>query len=242
MKLTILGNCGPYPLAGSACSGYLLESASGNTRLLIDCGTGTLSALMGQTSLSRLDAVILSHLHFDHMSDILPMQYALQFIPRRTPLPVYAPQQPENVRGLLEVPCYDLHTIESLPADGLTIGEMHIRFFPVRHPVPSFGLRVICDGKAFAYTGDSNDCASLAGLAADADLLLADAGLSLADWSQTSPHLSANGCGRLAARSGAKRLLLTHLNPKYTPDQHEAEARSHFAACEFTRIGAQYHI
>lgn len=242
MKLTILGNCGPYPLAGAACSGYLLESSSGNTRLLIDCGTGTLAALMGRVSLDRLDAVLLSHLHFDHMSDMLPMQYALQFNPRSVPLPVYAPQQPENVRSLLEVPCYDLHSIESLPADGLTLSEMHIRFFPVSHPVPTFGLRVSCDGKTFAYTGDSNSCASLASLAADADLLLADAGLSLADWSQTSPHLSADGCGRLAACSGAKRLLLTHLNPKYTSDRHEAEARAHFAACEFSRIGAQYHI
>ena len=29
MKLTILGNNGPYPCAGGACSGYLLSSDSG---------------------------------------------------------------------------------------------------------------------------------------------------------------------------------------------------------------------
>ena len=32
MKLTILGNNGPYPAAGGACSGYLLRA--GNTCVL----------------------------------------------------------------------------------------------------------------------------------------------------------------------------------------------------------------
>ena len=38
MKLTVLGCYGPYPPAGGACSGYLLEE--GGTRVLIDCGNG----------------------------------------------------------------------------------------------------------------------------------------------------------------------------------------------------------
>ena len=90
MILKILGNNGPYPAPGGACSGYLLSSDSGNTRILIDCGTGVLNRLLGECSLDALDAVILSHLHYDHMSDMLPMQYALQFNPRPRPLPVYS--------------------------------------------------------------------------------------------------------------------------------------------------------
>ena len=119
MKLTILGCNGPYPAAGGACSGYLLESDSGDTCILIDCGTGALANLMASGALDRLDAVVLSHLHYDHMSDMLPMQYALQFDPRPTPLPVYAPEAPEAVRALLECPCYDLW-----PAEDFTVGEM----------------------------------------------------------------------------------------------------------------------
>lgn len=237
MKLTILGNCGPYPTVGGACSGYLLESDSGRTRLLIDCGTGVLSALLGRLSLDRLDAVILSHLHFDHMSDMLPMQYALQFNPRGEPLPIYAPKQPEPVRSLLEASCYALRDMEDC-----VLSEMKLSFHAVRHPVESYGLRVECDGRVFAYTGDSNETASLDSLATGADLLLADAGLSDGDWSLGSPHLSAAGCGRLAARCGVGRLLLTHLNPRYSPEQHEAEARSHFASCAFCRIGGEYQI
>ena len=74
MYLTILGNNGPFPAPGGACSSYLLESDSGETKLLIDAGTGSLARLMDIARPETLDAVVLSHLHFDHMSDLLPMQ------------------------------------------------------------------------------------------------------------------------------------------------------------------------
>ena len=46
MILKILGNNGPFPAANGACSGYLLSSDSGETNILIDCGTGVLARLM----------------------------------------------------------------------------------------------------------------------------------------------------------------------------------------------------
>ena len=236
MKLRILGNNGPYPAPGKACSSYLLTSDSGNTRVLIDCGTGCLNALPEATAFSDLSAVILSHLHFDHMSDMLPMQYALQFNPRQ-PLPVYAPATPEKVRCMLEAPCYDLHSMEDI-----AIGEMEISFLPVRHPVETYAVKVACDGKTFVYTGDTNEIDTLDGFAQGADLLLADAGLSKDDWKESSPHLSAEGCGRLAARCSAKALLLTHLNPKYSAASHVQEAKSAFENVRFAETGAEYII
>ena len=237
MKLTILGNNGPYPANGSACSAYLLSSDSGSTNVLIECGTGMLAALPKHIAYEALDAVILSHLHFDHMSDILPMQYALQFHPRSVALPVYCPATPEHVRALLNAPCYAAKDIADVE-----IGEIRFTFCPVRHPVESYALRAECDGKVFVYTADTNEIEILDSFCAGADVLLADAGLSAADWKMEAPHLSAEGCGKLAARCGVKKLLLTHLNPKYTAEQHEAEARTAFGNCEFTRIGASYQI
>lgn len=237
MKLTILGNSGPYPCAGGACSGYLLSSDSGDTNVLIDCGTGVLANLSRALPWEKLDAVILSHLHFDHMSDMLPMQYALQFHPRTNPLPVYAPLTPAPVRALLDVSAYGLHPME----DG-RIGALSVQFFPGRHPVESRAMRIECDGTCFVYTGDTNEVEGLDAFAAGADLLLADAGLSSDDWKMAAPHLSAAGCGRLARSAGAKRLLLTHLNPKYDPAQLAAEARTEFEHAELAEIGAQYAI
>ena len=216
MKLTILGNNGPYPCADGSCSGYLLRSDSGRTNLLIDCGTGVLAKLSKHLPWDALDAVILSHLHFDHMSDMLPMQYALQFHPRAEALPVYAPLTPAPVRALLEAPAYALQ-----PMEDVQIGEFSVRFFPGRHPVQSFAMRIACDGAAFVYTGDTNEIEGLDRFAENADLLLADAGLSSADWKMAAPHLSAAGCGHLARSANVKRLLLTHA---YEPKREAALA------------------
>ena len=103
-------------------------------------------------------------------------------------------------------------------------------------------MRIECDGAAFVYTGDTNEIEGLDRFAENADLLLADAGLSSADWKYTAPHLSAAGCGRLARSASAKRLLLTHLNPKYAPAALVDEARAEFEHAEFTEIGAEYAI
>jgi ribonuclease BN (tRNA processing enzyme) len=237
MKLTVLGNNGPYPSKGGACSGYLLSSDSGNTNILIEFGTGVLAMLPGFISYEKLDAIVLSHLHFDHMSDILPMQYALQFNPRQTPLPVYAPEEPENVRALLDCACYDLW-----PAEDFTVGEMRVSFTPARHPVPTNAVSVTCDGKRFVYTGDSNQDALVELFCEGADLLLADCGLSNVDHRFTAPHYSAGLCGQLAANTHAKRLLLTHLNPKYVPDALLAEARFAFPEAELAELGATYYL
>ena len=237
MILTILGNNGPYPAPGGACSGYLLSSDSGDTRILIDCGTGVLSRLLAEDALDGLDAVLLSHLHYDHMSDMLPMQYALQFRTRPKPLPVYAPDAPEGVRALLECPQFDLW-----PAEDVVIGEMRVSFTPARHPVPTNAIAVECDGTRFVFTGDSNTDPLVEFFCEGADLLLADAGLSSGDWKPTAPHYSAALCGELAKNARAKKLLLTHFNPKYDPDDLLNEARAIFPNTDKAQIGGVYYI
>lgn len=220
MQLTILGNNGPYPETGGACSGYLICDDARKTRILIDCGTGVLANLRKYVLPRDLDAVILTHLHYDHMSDMLPMIYALQFAPRDMPLPVYLPDSPENVRALLNVPAYDLRLM-----DAFQIGDMRISFAPMRHPVETRGVRIECDGRTFVFTGDTNETDSIDALAQGCDLLMMGAGLSRDDWHENAPHLSAERCARHAAALHT-RLLITHLNPKYDPAALLAEAQN----------------
>ena len=109
MKLTVLGNNGPFPAAGGACSGYLLQSAMAN--ILIDCGNGTLANLQKIVSIDKLDAVVLTHLHSDHVSDIHIMKYAIEIKRRRgifdKLLKVYAPAEPAEE---FNVGCRCVHT------------------------------------------------------------------------------------------------------------------------------------
>ena len=91
--VTVLGSSGGYPAYGLPCSGYLVEAAG--QRLLLDCGSGVTGALLAESDRCGLDAIIISHMHPDHILDLMPLGYALltEWISggRTTPLPLYLP-------------------------------------------------------------------------------------------------------------------------------------------------------
>src|SRR5918999_1424741 len=92
MQITILGSGAAYPRPGGACSGYLVQDAS--TRVWIDAGNGTYSRLREHVGAHDLDALVLSHDHPDHISDVLLLMYELSYDgsdPSPHPIPVYAP-------------------------------------------------------------------------------------------------------------------------------------------------------
>ena len=236
MKLTILGVNGPCPTEESGCSGYLVET-DGGTRILIDCGSGVLPRLKKYAQPKDLSAMILSHLHFDHISDALVMQYSLQLFPSERNLPVYAPEKPEAVRKMLESPYYDLYSHEDC-----MIGDARVSFVPSVHPFPGSSVAIFADGKKFVFTGDTNENPELELFADGADLLLADAALPEAKWKPASPHLSARRAGQLAMNAGAKQLVLTHFFPQYPAEDLLQEAKSVYPEAEVGEVGAVRYI
>ena len=235
MRLTVLGVNGPYPAPGGALSGYIVSSDDGETNLLLDCGSSVLARVAERPGLEGLTAVILSHLHFDHMSDMLPMRYALEFAGRN--LPVYAPKTPEQQAALLTGGRFDLFPIEDT-----AIGPFRVSFLPARHPVEAYSIAITEGEKKFVYTGDTNTNPALLPFADGADLLLADAGLLEADWSERAPHLSATKCGELARDARVKGLVLTHLSPRYDPQAVLEEGRSAYPAAVLAQPGATWTI
>ncbi|MBI0392649.1 MBL fold metallo-hydrolase [Thermoactinomyces sp. CICC 24226] len=67
MRWTVLGCHSPYPAPGGGTPGYLLEAEG--KKILIDCGSGILARLVERIAIEALDAVLLSHLHHDHIVD-----------------------------------------------------------------------------------------------------------------------------------------------------------------------------
>lgn len=230
MKLTVLGCNGPYPAPGGACSGYLLQE--GDTRVLLDCGAGVLAQLEKYMPPQNLTAIVLSHLHYDHMSDMLPLIY------RCPGLPVYLPGAPAAVRALLEN-AFELHDI----AQGGQIGCLRMTACPGRHPVPAYAARFENgDGRALVYTGDTNTCPAMADFAKNCDLLLADGCFARAQWSAEKPHLSAFLAAEMAAQAGVKALLLTHFTPGYDADTLLREARLAYPAAQLAQMGLTVEV
>ncbi len=238
MRLTILGMNGPYPAPKSACSGYLV--AAGDTKIQLDLGTGTLSALTALTPPETLTALVFSHWHFDHCSDALPLIFRLADHAKDRPLPVYGPVDDASpVRQALahcpQVALHDLHA-----GDTVTLGDVRLTAFEARHPVPALMVR-LCDGTStLCYTGDTNTTDALPAFAKDADLLLADGLFTAQLWAEGKPHLSAQLVAELARDAQAKKLIITHLNPSIDPAALLKEARSIYPHAVLAQCGDVY--
>ena len=243
MKLTVLGKYGPYPRAGGACSGYLLEV--GDLRLMLDCGSGTLSRLQQHVKIEDLDAIILSHLHSDHMADLLVLRYGLPAMVadgrRSAPLPLYLPQEPADVAGLLRAEKgFTAHTVRS--GDTVMLQDTKLSFFGVRHLVPCNALRVEQGGVSFVYSGDLNTTPGFENFARGADFLLIDGCLSCARWSENGPHLTSELAAEVARKAGVGRVLITHIHPEIEESTLLEEARRAHPSAELAQEGVQYLI
>ena len=240
MRLTVLGCNGPYPAPEGACSGYLVEAEG--TAVQLDLGTGTLARLTGRMPPEELTALLFSHWHGDHCSDLLPLIYRLGSVAQRLggawrPLPVYGPEDLSSPvwQEASRCPLLALHPLR--PGDALTLGAAAVEVLEARHPVPALMYCLRAEGKCLACTGDTNTTADLPRLAQGADLLLADGLFPRAAWGEQKPHLSAALCGELARDVGAKALVVTHLNPEFDPQTLLREAREAFAGAELAYAG-----
>jgi len=224
IRLTVLGTSGTYPAAGRACSGYLLEAGEGErpTRVWVDTGPGTLANLLRVAELPSLDAIWISHLHVDHVSDLLAANYALRygdFRPPPAPVPVFGPTdwvshvrpflstgESEPIDGTFEV--HDLHDGERVD-----LGPLRLEAVATVHSVETYGVRASSGGRTVAYSADSGPCDALGRLADQADLFVCEAAWT--EWPEGMPpiHLTARLAGEWAAKARARRLLLTHLRP-----------------------------
>jgi ribonuclease BN (tRNA processing enzyme) len=245
MKLTVLGAYGPYPAAGGACSGYLLEH-EGYT-VLIDCGNGVLSRLQQFIELSKLKAIVISHLHSDHFSDLFILRYALQFGLARgeidRPLPVFAPAEP--VEEYMRLPYKNVYAVEVL-AEGhdLQLGPFTFTFLKTKHTVPCYAVAVHLAGeKKLVYSADTEYFPLLSDFARGADLFLCEANFLEEDLQKgAANHLSARQAASLAREAGVEALLLTHLLPFRNPQLYLEEAGQVFKNVDIAQEGMVYDL
>ncbi len=243
MKLTCIGRYGPYPRAGASCSCYLLMHNGKN--IVIDMGCGSLTRLLALLRPADIDALVLSHLHADHMGDVLTLRYALdaskKMGQRTAPLPVYLPAQPEIESGLIRAHgMISAQTIE----DGMhtTICGLDVRFSLMPHPVPSFAMRFEADGKAFVFSGDTRETDRLAPFAHGADLLLMEAAFLSRDKVPGAPHVDAVEAGAIALDARVKRMLVTHIFPEYNENDIIDEVKKSFPSAELIEELQTYEV
>ncbi|MGG4490447.1 MBL fold metallo-hydrolase [Metabacillus idriensis] len=212
MKVTVVGFWGGYPAVNEASSGYLFESAG--FRLLVDCGSAVLSQLQNYVKPEDLDAVILSHYHHDHISDVGPLQFArliakyLNKSSRALPIYGHAADQPEFARLT-----YKDVTIGKAynPNEQLQIGPFTIRFLKTKHPADCFAMRISDGAAEVVYTADSSFIEEFIPFSKQADLLLCECNFYGEMDGSGAGHMNSYDAAKLANLASVKELMLTHL-------------------------------
>ena len=244
MKLIVLGNHGPFPAADGACSGFLLQHK--DTNILIDCGSGVISRLQKYCRLEDLDAIVLSHLHSDHSSDMFVLRYAVQaklmLNTLAKPIAVYTPQTPEKYYNELNYNgVFDLHDIvEGMQVE---VKGFKVTFYKTAHPVECYGMRIEKQGKVFAYSADTTYTHNIIKLAENADLFLCEANAT-ENIRKTSnpPHLSVKEACDIARKANVKKLLLTHFWFEEPRENYIGDTKGEFNDVELSEELKEYEI
>ncbi len=242
LTLTVLGCDGSHAGPGGAASGYLVRSWSSGTSLWMDAGSGTFANLQRFCDPLALDAIVLSHQHDDHWSDlqgfVTMARWTATFA--RPPIPVYAApgiraRLTDNVDGIL-----DWHEVGD--GDGCTVGDLQLSFSRTDHPPPTLAVRVEGDARALGYSSDSGPAWSLASLGQGLDLAVCEATFTK-EFEETTIHMSARQAGKSAHAAGVRRLVLTHRWPTITAAAVEEEAAAVFSgALDSAAIGRGYSL
>lgn len=228
LSLTVLGTCGSYPGPGGACSGYLVRSE--RATVWLDAGSGTMANLQRHVALEDVTAVVLSHGHMDHWSDVEGFHVALTYGLHRSGVPVYSPRtMRDDVAGssFAWSPVGD--------GDTVVIEDQTWTFSRTAHPIETYASRVECGGASLVYTADTGPQWSISSLGEGCDLALMEATFlrnQERGGTEGEPglHLSARQAGLDARRSGARAVLLTHIWPTNDPAEVRREGSEAFGA------------
>ncbi len=220
MKLTILGSGTAIVTARRGSSGYLIKIA--DKTLLFDSGSGTMRKIAeASSSFKEIDYAIYSHLHPDHVTDLISLLFALR-IPsnyKSKDLTVIGPagmkefhrNLTETFNNFIEPIGYDL-TINELTGGHLDFGSFRLTSSLINHHEGSLAYRVESkEGKTIVYSGDTDYCENIVNLARNVDVLLLEC--SYPKHIKVDGHLNSTLAGRIARESNCRKLILTHFYP-----------------------------
>ncbi|ELZ94190.1 ribonuclease Z [Haloferax mucosum ATCC BAA-1512] len=233
MRVTFLGTGSAMPVTGRAQTGLLLESDT--NALLIDCGSGVLSRLAEtEVGYEGVSSVLLTHLHLDHVSDLMPLIKA-RWLAGKDRLEIVGPEGTAAlVDGLFDVHDYledrlEIQVREVGPHE-FGIAGFDVLGYEVRHSMPTLAYRFTNDQgeNDFVFSGDTEAFAGLTEFADGASVLVHDC--SFPDDVDVSNHPTPSKVGDTLTGRDIDRVVLTHLYPHAdrVTDDLEARVKDHF--------------
>lgn len=108
------------------------------------------------------------------------------------------------------------------------------------HASPCLGYRIQTDDKIITYGTDTGICPELIELAEDADLLITECSFKMGQKNEKWPHLNPEDAVKIANKSKAKKLALTHFDANvYRKIEERAEIKEEMKS-KFNNIYVGY--
>ncbi|MGE0870019.1 MAG: MBL fold metallo-hydrolase [Kofleriaceae bacterium] len=220
---------GPDKTAGgnTAC----LEVCAGETRIILDAGTGLRT--LGDERMAhgpRHSTILLSHLHWDHIAG-LPFFTPIYVPGHRVEIasgPNGVMPLAESIRAVFRAPFFPVEfddlasrvsTRELRAQEPFAIGDITITMAKLNHPDPVYGYRLEHNGHSIVYATDTEhfSCVdpTLRRLAAGADILIYDAQYTPEEYPSKVGwgHSTWLAGAELARAAGVPQLVLFHHDP-----------------------------
>ena len=219
MRLTVLGSGAACAEPGGNSSGYLVEEHG--VGVLLDCGHGVATTLIALRDPRQLDHIFISHMHADHFIDLLPLRFAITKDMHGLEQPAGTLHLPPGGRDCLAQILAAIHFppdfIENVwrvreyqADDQIRLSDgLDACIATGTHYIPGWAIR-LDGGASLTYTGDTAPSPSVAKLARDSDLLLAEATLDEPETGEVRGHLTPQQAIDLATQANVRRLILTH--------------------------------
>lgn len=197
-------------------SGALVEG------VLLDCGAGTTGRLYDAGLYERVDGILISHLHTDHVAGLFDFLLHTLLTGRKRPLTIVSPpglspilRAMNDVGAMVKDPAdlYDLRVVESLRPEA-EIGRWRVRGIPLDHTVYNLGYLIHADRATVFYSGDTREPAVPDDLRADFVIHESTYPDRDARLAHEMGHSTASQAARAAKAMGARRLFLTHISSR----------------------------
>ncbi|MAE42234.1 MBL fold metallo-hydrolase [Candidatus Woesearchaeota archaeon] len=216
MKLTVLGSGTAVPRLNRNMSGYLVET--GNKKILFDSGPGIIRQILKTKSkIMDINHIFYTHLHPDHINDLLGILIIDHCNKYKGPLNIYGPKGIKKYFNFIRKATigklnYDVNVGEMNDNSISKIDKILIKTKKVKHSIIGVSYRIEYDGKSIVYSGDTDYSNDIIQLSKNADLLVLEC--SYPDNKKVKGHLIPSLCGKIATKANVKKLVLTHFYPE----------------------------
>ena len=263
-SLITLGTASAKPVVNKYPSAHVFNMRG--RLFLVDCGEGTQVQLMRyRLSLFKMDHILLSHLHGDHVFGIFGLLSTMSMLGRTAPLKIFAPRDFSSMLRFFlahfgEGIRYEIkHEVLSMKGPELICETRtaDVYAFPLNHGIPTFGFLFREKWKELplapyprrcrsaAYCSDTAPFPELADWIRGVDLLYHETTYTddMRSLALERHHSTARQAAEVARDAGVGRLIAGHFSSRYKDlSPLLEEARAIFPATDLACEGEHFKV